>query len=243
MDELGPELSEFKENTTATIATLVIGLACIALGLVMLKMTIFWDEDAGTFNRILFCVGGLASLVGGVACVISFWQNRGGRVCLHEHGVLVERRGERHTARWDEIAAVTEKVEKIHMNGQHIYDRYLYTIEKPGGETFALSNMVKGVSGIGSALKEKTFERLYKEAVASLERGEKVSFGSLKVDMNGLEAGAGKFLWTQLSAVKVKDGQIEIKDRGGKAVIKTLYGLTPNAHVLLVLLHQHLTLE
>jgi hypothetical protein len=243
MDALGPELSEFKENTTATIATLVIGLACIALGVLMLKMTIFWDEDAGIFNRILFCVGGLASLVGGVSCVILFWQNRGGRVALHERGVLVERRGERHTALWDEITAVTEKVEKVHVNGQHIYDRYLYTIEKTGGESFALSNMVKGVSGIGSALKEKTFERLYAQASQAIERGEKVSFGSLKVDMNGLEEGSKKFLWTQLAAVKIKDGQIEIKERGGKAVIKALYGLTPNAHVLLVLLHKHLTLE
>lgn len=243
MDALGAQQTEFKENTTATIATLIIGLACIGLGVFMVKMTIFWDEDAGLFNRILFIIGGLAALVGGVACVTTFWQSRGARVALHEHGVLVERGGERHTALWDEIAAVTEKVEKVYMNGQYVYNRYLYTIDKSDGQSFALNNMVSKVDRIGGALKEKTFERLYPQAAQAIERGEKVSFGSLRVDQNGFEGNGERFLWTQLAAMRLKDGQLEIKDRNGKAVFKSQYGLTPNAHVLLPLLQKHLTLE
>lgn len=243
MDALGPQQTEFKENTTATVTTFIIGLACIGLGVVMGKMTIFWDEDAGIFNRILFALGSIASLVGGVASVIMSWQNRGARVALHENGVLVERGGKQHTARWEEIIAVTEKIEKVHVNGQHIYDRYLYTIDKRDGESFALSNMVSGVDKIGRALKEETFARLYPQVSEAMQRGEKVSFGTLAIDANGVESNGARFLWTQLAGVKIKDGVIEVKDRNGKAIVSGQYGFTPNAHVLLALLEKRLPLE
>jgi hypothetical protein len=197
----------------------------------------------GLFNKVLFIFGGACSLVGGVSLFYTNWTHRGERAALHENGLLVERGGKRNAATWDEIATVTEKVEKIHVNGQYIYDRYLYTIEKRGGETFTLSNMVSGVDRIGREIKDKTFALMYPQITQALERGEKVSFGKVLLDANGLEESGARFLWTQLASVKVKDGVIEVKDRGGKAVMSGQYGTTPNAHLLLALLEKHLPLE
>ncbi len=88
-------------------------------------------------------------------------------------------------------------------------------------------------------IREKTFERLYPQAVEKINRGEQVMFDSLSVDAKGL----GGIPWAELSGVKVKDGMIEVKDKNGKAVISGSYGATPNAHLLIALLKEHLTVE
>ncbi len=243
MDALGPQQAEFTENTKATGTNLIVGIVCLGLGVILLFAGVGMKAEDGLFNKILFIIGGACSLLGGASVLYTNWTHRGERVALHEHGLLVERGGKRHSATWDEIATVWEKVEKIYVNGQYIYDRYLYTIAKQDGETFTLSNMVTGVDSIGSTLKEKTFERLYTQILQATERGEKASFGTVLLDTNGLQEGGASFLWTQLAGVKVKDGVIEIKDRSGKAVMSGHYGTTPNAHVLLALLQKHLPLE
>ena len=243
MDALGKQQAEFKENAKATGANLLIGVICLGFGAVMLFAGFNMKAEDGLFNKILFIFGGGCSLVGGLSLFYTNWIHRGERVALHEHGVLVERGGKRHAATWDEIEAVTEKVEKMHVNGQHIYDRYLYTIEKQGGETFTLSNMVSGVDSIGREIKRETFARLFPRASAAIERGDRVSFGKVSVSANGLQESGQTFLWTQLARVKIKDGAIEIKDRAGKAVMSGQYGTTPNAHVLVALLEKHLPFE
>jgi len=243
MNALGKQQAEFKENAKATGANLIIGVICLGLGAVLLFAGFNMKAEDGLFNKILFIIGGGCSLLGGVSLFYTNWIHRGERVALHEHGVLVERGGKRHAATWDEIESVTEKVEKMHVNGQHVYDRYLYTIEKRGGETFTLSNMVAGVDSIGREIKQETFARLFPRVSQAIARGGQVSFGKMLVGANGLQEGGATFLWTQLAGVKVKDGLIEIKDLAGVAVMSGQYGTTPNAHVLLALLKQHLPFE
>lgn len=243
MHALGKQQAEFSENTKAAGTNLIVGIICLGLGAILLFSGINMKAEDGLFNKILFILSGAFSLLGGVGVFYTNWTHRGERAALHEHGLLVERGGKRHTATWDEIATVTEKIEKIHVNGLHIYNRFLYTIEKPGGETFTLSNMVSGVDKIGQEIKEKTFARMYPRAVEALHSGKKLSFGTMLVDASGLEEGGARFRWTQLAGVEVKDGVIEVKDRAGKAVMSRQYGTTPNAHVLLALLKKHLPLE
>ncbi len=243
MNALGKQQAEFSENTKATGTNLIVGVICLGLGAALLFAGINMKAEEGLFNKILFIFGGACSLLGGVSVLYTNWTHRGERAALHEHGLLIERGGKGHAATWDEIATVTEKIEKIHVNGQHIYDRYLYTIEKRGGETFTLSNMVSGVDVIGHEIKEQTFARMYPRAAEALQSGKKISFGTMLLDTNGMEESGARFLWTQLAGVEVKDGVIEVKDRAGKAVMRGQYGATPNAHVLLALLKKHLSLE
>jgi hypothetical protein len=243
MDALGKQQAEFSENTKATGTNLIVGVICLGLGVVLLISGINMKAEDGLFNKILFIFSGAFSLLGGVGVFYTNWSHRGERAALHEHGVLVERGGKQHAATWDEIATVTEKIEKIHVNGQHIYNRFLYTIEKRGGETFTLSNMVSGVDEIGQEIKEKTFALMYPRAVEALQSGKKLSFGTMLVDANGLEESGARFLWTQLAGIEVKDGLIKVKDRAGKAVMSGHYGTTPNAHVLIALMEKHLPLE
>lgn len=243
MDALGTQQAEFVGNRKAAGTNLVVGIICLGLGAVMLWAGFGMKAADGLFNKVLFIFGGACSFVAGVSLFYTNWTHRGERAALHEHGLLVERGGKRQAATWDEIATVTEKVEKMHVNGQHIYDRYLYTIEKKGGESFTLSNMVSGVDSIGRAIKRETFARMFPQALETIERGERVSFGRVLVDTNGMEEGGARFLWTQLASVRVKDGVIQIKDRAGKSVMSGQYGTTPNAHVLLALLEKHLPFE
>jgi hypothetical protein len=234
---LGNPVSDHEENNTAMMTNLLVGLACLALTPFMVWL--FVGEEKWSFNKVLF---GFAAVCTAIAAVSVIWQyivNRGGRVRIFENGLTVEKGGKKQTALWSEIAVVTEKVEKMYMNNQYIYDRYSYVIEKQDGEKFNLSNLISNIDQIGRALKTKTFEHLYPQMAARIERGEQVAFDSLTVDKNGL----GGVPWSEFSALKLKEGIIEVKDRSGKAIVSGAYGATPNAHLLVALIRERLPLE
>lgn len=237
MNDFGKLISEHQENTTATGSTLLVGLLCFGL---TVAMTVFFFGEKGiSFNRVIFGVGALASFLGGIGCILSVFKNRGGRVVLYENGLIVEKGGKKHTAIWDEIAVVKESIEKMYLKGSYIYDRYLYMIQKQNGETFELSNMISNIDQIGQVIKTKTLENLYPQAIEKINNGEKVLFDSLSIDKDGL----GGIPWTELSTLKLKDGIIEVIDKNGKSVVKGSYAATPNAHLLVKLLKEHLLFE
>lgn len=237
MDELGNLISKHQENTTAIGSTLVIGLVYFGL---TIPMTIFFlNEKQISFNKILFAISGMAALLGGIGCILSFFKNSGGSVELYENGLVAVKGGKKHIALWNEITVVKESIEKMYLRGNYIYDRYLYTIEKQNGETFELSNMVSNIDQIGQVLKAKTLENLYPQAKEKITNGEQFLFDSLSLDKNCL----GGIPWTELSTLKVNDGMIEVIDKNGKSVIKGVYAATPNAHLLVALLKEKLAFK
>ncbi|MBX7172674.1 MAG: hypothetical protein K1X72_17020 [Pyrinomonadaceae bacterium] len=237
MTELGQLLSEHKENAKATGSTLLIGFICFGLTIPM--TVLFLQEKSLSFNKILFGLCGIFSLIGGIGCVQSFLKNRGGSVEIYENGLIANKGGKKHVALWEEIAVVKESIEKMYMKGSYIYDRYLYTIEKKNGETFELSNMVSDIDQIGQTIKVKTLGILYPQAKEKINKGEQVLFDSLFVDKNGLSG----IPWAELSALRVKEGTIEVVDKRGKSLVKGSYAATPNAHLLVKLLEEKLLVD
>jgi hypothetical protein len=236
-NELGGLLSMHEENQKATVSTLAIGLVC--LGMTVPMAIFFTNEETISFNKVLFGICACLMLVGGFSCVWSYIKNRNGRVSLFENGLTVEKGGKTQEALWTEIASVTEKIEKMYMNGSYIYDRYSYHVEKRSGETFDLSNMVSDIDQIGRRLKEKTFEHLYPQIVARIESGETYLFNQMPIDKNAIDG----IPWSSLASVKLREGTLEVKDKEGNAVIKGSYGATPNAHLLMAVLTDRLPLE
>lgn len=237
MNELGNLISENKSNETAVGSTLLIGLACFGLTVAMIAL--FIGEKEISFNKILFGACGIFALIGGIGCLQSVKRNLGGSVALYENGIVAEKGGKRHTARWEEIAVLYESVEKIYMKGVYVYDRYLYTIKKTNGEEFTLNNMIENIAEIGQVLKRQTLENLYSQAKREIENGGKVIFDSLFVDKEGLSG----IVWADLANLKVKNDLLEIKDKKGKVVVHGSYAATPNAHLLLKLLEEHLLVK
>lgn len=234
MDDLGNLISEHKENEKATGSTLFIGLLCF--GLTAGMSALFLSEKEVSFNKILFGLSAIFAFLGGIGAVLSFLKNRGGRAELYENGLIAEKGGKRYIARWEDIAVVRESVEKMYLKGVYIYDRYLYTIETRRGETFVLSNMLSGIDEIGRIVKRETLKRLYSQAIEKIEGGGQISFGPLAMDKRQLNGIA----WTELSSFKIKDDQIEVKNKNGKTIVKGFYSATPNAHLLVALLEKYL---
>ena len=237
MDELGNLISEHTENKGATGTTLIIGLVCLGMSVGMFFL--FNGEKEISFNKVLFGLSGVFMIIAGISCIWSYFKNRGAVVKIYENGLTVEKGGKKHLAGWDEIVVVKESVEKIYVNGNYIYDRYGYNIEKTDGENFALSNLISDIERIGRVIKEKTLERLYPNSIAKINNGEQVAFDSLTLDKNG----CGGVPWARLANFNIKDGMIAVKDKSGKSVITGAYGATPNAHLLIALLKDYLPFE
>ena len=237
LSSLGPLINTYEENKKATSINVVIGLAALALVPVMIAL--FLGEKEISFNKFLFGFSAVFATVGGLSAIWSSLGNHGARVEIYEFGLTVEKRGERQTTHWDEITAVTEKVEKMYVNNQYIYDRYNYKIQIITGETFELSNLISNIDEIGRQIKEKTLENLRPQFVDQLADDEQIAFGSITMDKHSL----GGIPWSELSSINLKDGVINIKDRTGTTVISGDYGATPNAHILMNLLKDKLQFE
>lgn len=240
-NSLGELRGEFSTNQISRYVMFLIGLACVAIGLYFVIKP-FFDTKETVLLIVVPAIGfGVCAL--GAFILRKFWKTRGGRIELYENGLIANLSGKRHVTLWKEIASVKETVEAYYINGVHTSDRYVYTIEKTDGDSFSFDNIIFQTKRIGQQIKEKTFDLMHPQALRKLRRGEKIQFGSLSIDSNGLSENSMRFLWSNLNAVKVKDGIIRVKDASGKIIFERPYAATPNAHVLLALLSEFISVE
>lgn len=235
-NHLGQLKSEFSTNQISRYIMLLIGIACLGGGIYFI-VKVFLDTREPVI-LILVSVICLGVSILGVLMIRKFWKTRGGRVELYEKGLAAELNGKRHIAVWSEIASVKELVEAYYVNGVHTSDRYVYTIEKTNGETFAFDNIIFQTKRIGQEIKDQTFDLMYPSALRKIKNGGSVNFDSLTINSNGLSENSERFLWSNLGTVSVKDGIIEITNRDGKPVVEIIYAAMPNAHVLIALLRE-----
>lgn len=240
-NRLGKLKSRFSTNQISRYLLLLIGIICLGGGLYFVIKP-FLDTKEPVILIVVPAIG-LGVCVLGAFILRKFWQSRGRQIELYENGLIANLNGKLHSASWSEIASLTESIEAYYLNGVHTSDRYLYTIEKTDGDSFSFDNIIFQTKHIGQEIKEKTFELMYPPVLQKLKRGEKIHFGSLSIDSNGLSAGSERFLWTSLAAAELKDGMIRVKDVNGKIIAERIYAAVPNAHILTALLKEFITVE
>lgn len=171
----------------------------------------------------------------GVFMTWGFRRQRALRVRVYERGFTFTRGGRTDEFPWDEIEVFSESQQVYRAAGLESGVSYQYFVRRSDGRTLRMDNEVRGVAALGERLREETGKRLQARAAELIDGGEAANFGPLALTREGVVRGGRELPWADVGRVDLEDGMVVVVDRAGRRWSQDLYGLVPNAHVLLVL--------
>lgn len=218
---LGALREEFGRSETVRKQYAFIAAAGFCLGLLFVWL------DAWLPGSIFLALG--------VFMTWGFRRQRDLRVRVYERGFTFTRGGRTQEFAWDEIEVFSETEQVYRAAGLESGVSYQYFIRRSDGRTLRMDNEVRGVRALGERLRAETCSRLLSPAAGLVAGGEAANFGPLAVTREGVVRGERKLAWADVGRVDVSEGKLVVVDRAGRQWSEDLYGLVPNAHVLLVL--------
>jgi len=221
---LGAFQSEHKPSSVATITNLIVGFGLVVGAPVACAVGVWMGWDAYSthgLNKVMdsgFILPLLCAVVllpAGAWTLFSLFMHRGLNLALYESGfAYVDRKGLKQI-KWDEIESVWQSITKHYRYGVHVGTTYRYTIQLNDKTKITLDNKFPKIEQVGKAITNGSANALFPKYMATLKSGQRVAFGPLSLDHNGLYSGNKSLTWQEIKAVKIAQGIISIKKEGG----------------------------
>lgn len=181
----------------------------------MMLFFLFTDKtlELSTFF-IISCVAGFGVL-GGAAWLFDIWRNWKLTAALFDKGFALQNNQGLHTIPWSDVKAVWQSITKHYRNGIYTGTTHVYTIQTNTDQKFVLNDQLKKVEDLGSAIQKNVSEALWPQYVNALQNGQRVTFGPLALDAQGLYSGNKALTWAEIKAIKIHQGTISVKKEKG----------------------------
>jgi hypothetical protein len=223
---LGPKQTEHPVSNKNRWGNLTFGLLCLAATPILLGLTIYFYLDtvnrfgaSRVDNRLLdiFWPLGVAVvfLPLGLWALFNVWRNWGVSAALYENGLAYNDRTGLRQIRWDQVDGVWQQVTKHYYNGIYTGTTHLYTLQTSDGQKMKFDDKFAKVEELGTGIQKYVSNALYPRYVQALNNGQKVTFGPLAIDREGIYNGNKSLKWAEIKAVKIQSGTISIKKEGG----------------------------
>ncbi len=220
-------LGAFKSDHSPTkrsrwLNTIIFGLL-VAAGPVLLVIAAFVAYDA--YNRHglskvddsgfllpLIC-GGIAIPLG-LYGLYSAWRNWPLAAALYDNGFAYNDRNGLKQVRWDNVEAVWQNITKHYRNGIYTGTIYLYTVQTKDKQKIVLDNKFSKIADLGNAIVTGSTSALFPRYAQALQQGQRLTFGPLAIDPQGLYAGSKSLQWSEIKGIKIQKGTISVKKEG-----------------------------
>lgn len=138
--------------------------------------------------------------------------------------------------RWDTIASVLQRIADHYYEGVYTGRIFRYTVTRNDGVKVKLTQFYDDIEEFGHVLTAELTRVHLPRAMASIQEGRPVYFGSLSVDAYGLAEGRRWLPWTELKDLKIQRGNVVVHKTSGFATwsSKPAWSI-PNLHVFLAL--------
>jgi hypothetical protein len=169
-------------------------------------------DDSGA---ILPLICGVIFLPLGAWMLFNTFRNWSNAVALYEGGfALKDRKGVR-TVKWTDIDAVWQNVTRHYTNMIYTGTTYLYTVQLSDKTKLTLDNKYPKIEEVGKAITNGSANAIFPKYAASINSGQRVNFGILGLDRNGMYFNNKSLTWQEIKAVKISQGIISVKKDGG----------------------------
>lgn len=169
-------------------------------------------DDSG-FWLPLVC-GGLAIPLG-LYGLFSAWRNWPLAVALYENGFAYNDRKGLKQVHWNNVDAVWQSITKHYRNGIYTGTTYLYTIQTKDKQRVVLDNKFAKIEDLGNAITRGSASALFPHYIQALQQGQRLTFGPLAIDPNGIYSGNKALRWDEIKGIKIHQGAISVKKEGG----------------------------
>ena len=196
----------------------------VAAGPVLLLVALYIAYDAYTrygstrvddspFWLPLIC--GIIAVPIGLFGLYNAWRNWTLAAALYENGFAYNDRKGLTQVKWGDIDAVWQNITKHYRNGIYTGTTYLYTIQTRDKNRIVLDNKFAKIEQLGNAIVEGSFNALAPGYWQAMQSGQRLTFGPLAIDLQGIYSGSKSLKWTEIKAVKIAKGNISVKKEGG----------------------------
>jgi hypothetical protein len=250
--ELGEPEELFRISSGRFFAKLLLGVALLLYGVV--ANYFWWVHGPATFGHfeLLFL---LVPPISGGTLLLHMYRNRGLFVLIYPTGLLRLRHGEVDSFPWNELEAIRLRVQRADAAefARDADGELTACWLPPDVPTFKLGDAglavvrADGVEGnFGAALsrydalavevQKRTFKALWATIRARFREGDRVPFGELDVDRDGLRHNGKLLRWRELKELVIAQGKLSLKQTG-KWLPWVLVDMAsvPNPHLLFAL--------
>lgn len=214
---LGALQTEFKQKGSRWFnvgcgALFALGGAALVPG--SLLVFLLGGRSDQEFIPLMLCGAALA-LPLGVWALFESWRNWNLAAALYEGGFAVVGRNGVQQVAWNDITAVWQSITKHYRNGIYTGTTHVYTIATKDNQKFVLDDKLAKVEDLGGAIQKAVSNTLWPSYVAGLNNGQRLTFGPLALDRDGLYSGKKTITWKEIKAIKLQQGVISVKKEGG----------------------------
>jgi hypothetical protein len=223
---LGPLLSQHPMSRNGRLGSVFLALVCFAATPLMVNLTaerydLATNTDSPVFvNTSPWYIYWPAAL-GAVLLLLGIWllftmaRNWKTAAAVYEQGLALSDPSGLRQFRWDAVDEVRQSVTKYYRNGVHTDTIYVYTVRTHDGRTLKFNNRFAQIQALGDAIQRNVSAALLPRYVQALNSGQRLSFGPLAIDRQGLYAGDKSLPWAEIEAVEIQNGAIAIKNAAG----------------------------
>lgn len=241
---LGTPTRAYKNNAFM-ILLLGILLICFGILLILGGLVSFTEEPwpGSLAVGFLFAIGGLTFLLVGLSWLRTGWRHRRAQLYLCSDGFLHVKGVQVHAARWDQITTIQKTFSMFYIRGVRIDILKRYHLECSDGRSLILENVFRKFKEAGMRIEQQVTTSLFPAALGAFQAGQFLSFGSLRVNNQGIfsEKEQKMLEWADLKRVYVRKGQLVVSKTGSLLPWKSMkVSEVPNL-CLLVALVSHAT--
>jgi hypothetical protein len=219
-------VSQHSISRSNRFGNLFLALVCFGAMSVLLKLAneryrLATDADSAMFANSdpLFvywpAVAGAGLLLAGLWLLFSMIRNWNTTATVYERGVaLSDPRGLRHFS-WEDVGEVLQSITNVYRNGSLSQTRYVYTVRTHNGQTFTFDNRFVHIKELGEAIQSNVTALVLPRYVQALNDGQRLAFGPVSIDRQGLSTRQKSLSWDEIKAVKLHNGIMTVEQASG----------------------------
>ena len=217
---LGALKSGHTPSTQSRRNSIITNVLFVALGLALIVAAFIWMAYASSRGSsggnafILLCFGCLGVPIGAFG-LFSTWRNWQIGAALYENGFAYKDRNGLQQVSWNDIDAVWQSITKHYRRGVYTGATYFYTIQTRDKKKVVLDNKLPGIEQLGNEIVKGSSIALFPRYWQALQSGQRLTFGPLALDKQGLYSGNKSLQWSEIKAIKIQQGVISVKKEGG----------------------------
>lgn len=216
--DLGSLVSHHPVSNHNRWTGLILGLACLAAagGLFSLAVSTYLDLSSpyapNVILPVLFALGALLVGLWMLFDTVRHWNTA---AAVYEHGLALTDYTGLRQIRWEAVDSVWQSVTKHYRNGSYTHTTYVYTVQTNTGQKLRFDSKLAQIEALGQTLQRQISAILLPRYAQALNSGQRLNFGPLALDREGLYVGNKSLPWPEIEAIKIQNGAIAIKKAAG----------------------------
>lgn len=238
-ENLGKILLHSKPSWKDSFRYVFLGLLCLSPGSLMLAIVSTAEENASSTGADWIVLGfAILGFIAAAGYIFHAFKKSRHQVLLHEYGLVDLQGNQIRLAKYEDLKLYHQSVQISAYGVVPIAKASDYTIQFPDGRR-SLVDWTHGKRSIGDIIQDLIYQHQLPLAIATLEQGQDVVFGQVRLNNQSLSIGRKTLLWSEIERVQLSRGLFYVYRPGSWRFAASIeFASVPNALVLLALLQQ-----